>query len=885
MTRRTSPKRSPDSPATAPTDARGYVRVRGAREHNLKDIDVDIPRDALVVFSGVSGSGKSSLAFGTLYAEAQRRYFESVAPYARRLIDQVGVPDVDDIEGLPPAVALQQQRGTPGTRSSVGSVTTLSSLVRMLYSRAGSYPPDQPMLFAEDFSPNTPQGACPHCHGLGRVYEVTEASMVPDPTLTIRERAIASWPPAWHGQNLRDILVTLGYDVDVPWKDLPKKQRDWILFTEDTPTVPVYAGFSPAETRAALKRNTEPSYMGTYMGARRYVLHTFATTQSPLMKKRVSRYMIGSLCPVCDGKRLKRASLSVTFAGMDIGSLSALSFDALVETLRPVAEGRFTDDTRTSTRSRAAGRRADAKRVADGGAVHHGASDVRRTSHLSPEKRIAAQRIAQDLLVRAGTLQALGLGYLSMDRASPTLSPGELQRLRLATQIRSNLFGVVYVLDEPSAGLHPADGEALLSALEQLKRSGNTIFVVEHDLDVMRRADWLVDVGPDAGEHGGRILYSGPPAGLADVAMSRTAPYLFGQAHRAERPPRTPSRWLELKGITRNNLHALDVAFPLGLFTAVTGVSGSGKSSLVSQALVELLGEHLGHEAAPVDDDADDAAPGIVTKTGGRIHRGADGITRLVQVDQKPIGRTPRSNLATYTGLFDHVRKLFASTRAARAKRYDAGRFSFNVAKGRCDTCDGEGFVSVELLFMPSVYAPCPTCHGARYNEATLAIRWNDKTIADVLQLTVEEACECFADEPAIMKPLLLLYDIGLGYLRLGQPATELSGGEAQRIKLATELQRSQRGSNLYVLDEPTTGLHPSDVDKLVAQLQGLVDAGNTVVVVEHEMRVVAGADWVIDVGPGAGSEGGRVVASGPPRVVAAESASRTAPYLARVIG
>jgi len=884
MTRRNAPPTIPASFPT-PTDTRGFVRVRGAREHNLKNIDVDIPRDALVVFSGVSGSGKSSLAFGTLYAEAQRRYFESVAPYARRLIDQVGVPDVDDIEGLPPAVALQQQRGTPGTRSSVGSVTTLSSLVRMLYSRAGSYPPDQPMLFAEDFSPNTPQGACPHCHGLGRVYEVTEASMVPDPTLTIRERAIASWPPAWHGQNLRDILVTLGYDVDIPWKDLPKKQRDWILFTEETPTVPVYAGFTPAETRAALKRKTEPSYMGTYMGARRYVLHTFASTQSPLMKKRVSRYMIGSLCPLCDGKRLKRESLAVTFAGLDIGSLSALSFDALVDTLRPIAEGRFDDDSSTSTRSRAAGKRADAKRVAGGGAAHQGSSDVRRTSHLSPEKRIAAQRIAQDLLVRAGTLQSLGLGYLSMDRASPTLSPGELQRLRLATQIRSNLFGVVYVLDEPSAGLHPADGEALLSALEQLKRSGNTLFVVEHDLDVMRRADWLVDVGPDAGEHGGRILYSGPPAGLADVALSRTAPYLFGKTHPRERPPRMPSRWLELKGITRNNLHALDVAFPLGLFTAVTGVSGSGKSSLVSQALVELLGDHLGHEPASVDDETDDATPGIVTKTGGRIHKGADTITRLVQVDQKPIGRTPRSNLATYTGLFDHVRKLFAATRAAKAKRYDAGRFSFNVAKGRCDTCDGEGFVSVELLFMPSVYAPCPTCHGARYNEATLAIRWNDRNIAEVLQLTVEEACEFFADEPAVKRPLMLLYDIGLGYLRLGQPATELSGGEAQRIKLATELQRSQRGSNFYVLDEPTTGLHPSDVDKLVTQLQGLVDAGNTVVVVEHEMRVVAGADWVIDVGPGAGSEGGRIVASGPPRTVAAESASRTAPYLARVIG
>jgi excinuclease ABC subunit A len=873
-------------PASPTVHGNGFVRVRGAREHNLKNIDVAVPRDALVVFSGVSGSGKSSLAFGTLYAEAQRRYFESVAPYARRLIDQVGVPDVDDIEGLPPAVALQQQRGTPGTRSSVGSVTTLSSLVRMLYSRAGNYPAKQPMLFAEDFSPNTPQGACPNCHGLGKVYEVTEQTMVPDPSLTIRERAIASWPPAWHGQNLRDILVTLGYDVDIPWRDLPKKQRDWILFTEEQPVAPVYAGFTPAETRAALKRKTEPSYMGTYMGARRYVLHTFTTTQSPLMKKRVSRFMIGSLCPVCDGKRLKREALSVTFAGVDIGALSAMSFDELVATLRPAAEGRFDElaTTGKATQSRAAGKRDIARRVAAGGLGHDGSSDVRRTPNLSEEKRIAAQRIAQDLVARIGTLQSLGLGYLSMDRSSPTLSPGELQRLRLATQIRSNLFGVVYVLDEPSAGLHPADGEALFAALGQLKASGNSIFVVEHDLDMMRRADWLVDVGPDAGERGGEILYSGPPAGLVDVAASHTARYLFGSEQLTPRTAREPSGWMELRNVTRNNLNRLTARFPLGVFTSVTGISGSGKSSLVSQALVELLGEHLGHEPRVVEDEGDDLEPKVIAKTSGHIHSGADAIKRLVQVDQKPIGRTPRSNLATYTGLFDHVRKLFAATKAAKAKRYDAGRFSFNVAKGRCETCEGEGFVSVELLFMPSVYAPCPTCHGARYNEQTLAIRWNDKTIAEVLGMTVEEACVFFADEANVLKSLLLLRDIGLGYLRLGQPATELSGGEAQRIKLATELQRAQRGSSVYVLDEPTTGLHPSDVDKLVAQLQGLVDAGNTVIVVEHEMRVVAGSDWVIDVGPGAGNEGGKIVAAGTPAEVARSKESRTAPYLASLV-
>ena len=871
----------PDAAAAAGPSP--FVRVRGARENNLKDIDVDIPRDALVVFSGVSGSGKSSLAFGTLYAEAQRRYFESVAPYARRLIDQVGVPAVDSIDGLPPAVALQQQRGAASTRSSVGSVTTLSSLLRMLYSRAGSYPPAQPMLYAEDFSPNTPQGACPSCHGLGRVYEVTEATMVPDDTLTIRERAIASWPPAWQGQNLRDILVSLGYDVDRPWRDLPKKARDWILFTEEQPTVPVYAGFTPAETRVALRRKLEPSYQGTFMGARRYVLHTFATTQSAMMKRRVSRFMIGSLCPSCDGKRLKREALSVLFAGVDIGALSQLPLRRVSALLQPAAAGRFeTEASAGAPLDRTAARRDTARRVAAGGSAHAAAPDVRRTPNLSEEKRIAAQRIAQNIVSRIATLEALGLGYLSLERSTPTLSAGELQRLRLATQIRSNLFGVVYVLDEPSAGLHPADGEALMHALAQLKRAGNTVFVVEHDLDMMRRADWLVDVGPAAGEHGGRILYSGPPAGLRDVAASQTARYLFAPERPARDAPRTPSGWLELRGVTRNNLKGVDVRFPLGVFTAVTGVSGSGKSSLVSQALVELVGAHLGHEPEPAEDEADDLEPTLATPVAGRIHAGIERVRRLVRVDQKPIGRTPRSNLATYTGLFDHVRKLFAATRAARARRYEAGTFSFNVAKGRCETCEGEGFVSVELLFMPSVYAPCPACHGARYNEQTLRVTYRDKNIADVLRLTVDEACVFFADEAAVYKPLALLRDIGLGYLRLGQPATELSGGEAQRIKLATELQRTQRGDTLYVLDEPTTGLHPADVDRLMTQLQGLVAAGNTVVVVEHELRVVAASDWVIDIGPGAGEGGGRIVASGPPRAICASAESRTAPYLRR---
>jgi excinuclease ABC subunit A len=432
--------------------------------------------------------------------------------------------------------------------------------------------------------------------------------------------------------------------------------------------------------------------------------------------------------------------------------------------------------------------------------------------------------------------------------------------------------------------LHPADGEALFEALQRLKADGNTLFVVEHDLETMRRADWLIDVGPAAGEQGGQVLYSGPPAGLAEIEQSQTRAYLFAESQRQTRAARKPTAWLKLDGITRNNLNNLSAEFPLGCFTSVTGVSGSGKSSLVSQALLELVGAQLGRptrESETQELSLEDDAPQL---SSGQVTSGLESIKRLVQVDQKPIGRTPRSNLATYTGLFDNVRKLYAATDDARAAGYDAGQFSFNVAKGRCATCEGEGFVSVELLFMPSVYAPCPTCHGARYNPQTLAILWQGLSIAQVLQLTVEEAVEVFAEQPGIRRSLEVLRDIGLGYLRLGQPATELSGGEAQRIKLATELQRNQRGATLYVLDEPTTGLHPRDVDRLLEQLDTLVTAGHTVIVVEHEMRVVAQSDWVIDIGPGAGDQGGRIVAAGTPQKVAASKKSRTAPFLARAL-
>ena len=831
----------------------GYVHVRGAREHNLKNVSLVIPRDALVVFTGVSGSGKSSLAFGTLYAEAQRRYLESVSPYARRLFHQMPVPVVDEVDGLPPAVALQQQRGSPTTRSSVGSVTTLSNLLRMLYSRAGDYPKGQSIIYAEGFSPNTPEGACPQCHGLGRVYEVTEKTMVPDDSLTIRERAIAAWPSAWQGQNLRDILTTLGYDVDIPWKKIPKKDRDWILFTDEQPQVPVYAGFNREEVQRAIKRRMEPSYMGTFTGARKYVLHTFAHTQSALMKKRVAQYMLSSECATCNGKRLRPESLSVKFAGLDIADLSRLPLARLFALFQPYADG--------------------------------SSPGIARLAKDHEEKAMVAQRIAEDMVARLSVMLDLGLGYLSLERSTPTLSPGELQRLRLATQVRSNLFGVVYVLDEPSAGLHPADTEALLRALDKLKASGNSLFVVEHEMDVIRSADWIVDVGPAAGEKGGEVLYSGPPEGLKKIEMSRTRQFLFPTNGHRPAARRTPSAWLKLKGVTRNNLNELDVQFPLGVLTSVTGVSGSGKSSLVSQVLVELIADHLGHELTTGEEEGDPLQQEVAVTLGGCIASGAESIKRMVRADQKPIGRTPRSNLATYTGLFDHVRKLFASTKMAKSRHYDAGRFSFNVGKGRCGNCEGEGFVMVELLFLPSVYAPCPVCSGTRYNAKTLEIQYKQKNIAEVLGMTVDEAFYFFADETMVSRALYVLHEVGLGYLRLGQPATELSGGEAQRIKLATELQRLGKANTLYILDEPTTGLHPSDVEKLVVQLNRLVDAGNTVIVVEHDMDVVAQSDWIIDIGPGAGEDGGKIVAEGSPVKVAKIKESRTAYYLSKAIG
>ncbi|MFS8204115.1 excinuclease ABC subunit UvrA [Streptomyces sp. CWNU-52B] len=820
------------------TSADGFVHVRGAGERNLKNVDVDVPRDAMVAFTGISGSGKSSLAFGTLYAEAQRRYFESVAPYARRLLQQAGAPHVQEISGLPPAVALQQRHGAPSSRSTVGTLTTLSNLLRILYSRCGTHPPGVPRLAAEAFSPNTAAGACTRCHGLGAAVDVADDLLVPDPSLSIRDGAIAAWPGAWQGANLRSVVSGLGIDIDKPWRRLRKKDRDWLLHTDEQPAVLV----EPEPGRV------DHGYHGTFWSARAHVMHVLADSKSERMRARAMRFVRSVPCPRCQGSGLRPEALAVTFAGRSIAEVNALSLTEVGALLRPVA------------------------RLPEAGAA--------TATDPAGETNEVAVRICADLVARIEVLLDLGLGYLGPGRRSTTLSPGEAQRLRIATQLRSGLFGVVYVLDEPSAGLHPADAEPLLDVLDRLKASGNSLFVVEHDMDVVRRADWVVDIGPGAGEGGGRVLYSGPVPGLEQVDESVTGRYLFGRARPAgPRPrPRTPQGWLRLSGVSRHNLRDLSVGVPLQVLTAVTGVSGSGKSTLVTQVLAEVVRGRLGQSreeeregeaAAELEVDLRDAS-------------GLDSFDRLVRVDQRPIGRTPRSNLATYTGMFDAVRKLYAATDEARARGYSAGRFSFNVVEGRCETCRGEGFVEVELLFLPGTYAPCPACHGARYDADTLEVTYRGKNIAEVLALPVDEAAGFLADVPAAARSLETLREVGLGYLRLGQPATELSGGEAQRIKLATELQRARHGHALYLLDEPTAGLHPADIALLLRQLHGLVDAGNTVVLVEHDLDTIATADWVIDLGPGGGDAGGRVVAEGPPAEVARARRGVTAPYLAR---
>ena len=786
------------------------IQIRDAHLHNLRNVDVDIPRGALVAVTGVSGSGKSSLAFGTIHGEGQRRYFESVAPFARRLIGSAVDPQVSQVEGLPPTVALEQSTSGGGARSTVGTISALSNSVRLLYSRAGDNPHG---LYSDSFSPNTPEGMCPTCQGTGVVHEPTERSMVPDPTKSIEEGAIAAWPGAWAGKNFHDILAELGFDLDSPWQDLPERDREWILFTDERPVVTV----KPHRGADQIQRN----YEGTWRSVASYLTKTLAETQSESLRKRTLSFMESRVCETCGGRRLNPLALEVTYAGLAIDELGALPLERVAEIL----------GERTAPENSA--------------------------EHLLLRQIVPALTSALDL----------GLGHLSLDRPAQTLSAGELQRIRLASQLRSGLFGVAYVLDEPSAGLHPTEREAVLETCRRFIDAGNSVLLVEHDMDLVAQADWLVDVGPLAGELGGRVVYSGP-VGEYD-ADTPTARALANRGLSLLDAPRAATGSLTLRAANARSIEDLDVSFGLGQFTAVAGVSGSGKSTLVSTVLAGVLRQAA---AAAADEEKDEPGFGQEERWSVASVDGLDQVSRMVQITQKPIGRTPRSTLATYTGLFDGVRKLFAATDEAKRRRWTASRFSYNVKQGQCPTCGGAGQIEVELVFLPGSYTTCPDCGGARYNDETLEVTWNGRTIADVLALTVDEAAEVFADEPRVLRAVETLQAVGLGYLRLGQGAPELSGGEAQRIKLATELQRSRnvrRGHTMYLLDEPATGLHPADVALLVAELNSLVDAGQTVIVVEHDLSVLAQADRVIEMGPGAGKHGGRVIADGAPAEVA----------------
>ncbi len=760
------------------------ISVRDAHLHNLRNVDVDIPRGKLVAVTGVSGSGKSSLAFGTIHGEGQRRYLESVAPFARRLIASAVDPQVGGIDGLPPTVALQQSASAGGARSTVGTLSAISNSVRLLYSRCGDNPEG---LYSDSFSPNTAEGMCPECQGTGVVHEPTEASMIPDPSLSIEEGAIRAWPGAWAGKNFHDILEELGYDLDSPWRDLPQKDRDWILFTEERPVVTV----KPRRGADQIQRN----YEGTWRSVASYLRKTYAETKSDTLRARTLSFMESHECTTCEGRRLNPRALKVTYAGLPIDAFNNLPLAKTLELLQS----------------------------------------------RSPQPNDAEDLLLKTIRPALESALELGLGHLSLDRPTETLSAGEAQRLRLAAQLRSGLFGVTYVLDEPSAGLHPAERDAVRDICRRFISEGNSVLLVEHDMTLVKDADWLVDVGPLAGERGGQVVYSGT---VVDYdADTPTARALARPHPEPKSEPRQAHGEVELHNVRSNNIDGLDVSFGLGQFTALTGLSGSGKSTLL-----HVLEEKLTGEDSP------------------------QAVKRVVSITQKPIGRTPRSTVATYTNLFDNVRKLFAATPKAKKKKWTVSRFSYNVKQGQCPTCGGAGQIEVELVFLPGSYTQCPDCQGKRYNEDTLSIRWKGYTIADILDLTVEEALEVFAEEEPILHAVQTLDAVGLGYLRLGQGAPELSGGEAQRIKLATELQRSRnsrRGHTVYLLDEPTTGLHPADIDLLIKELHSLVDASHTVVTVDHDLHLIAGADRVIEMGPGSGSEGGKIVADGAPGDVA----------------
>ena len=965
---------SPDPPRIreitfpkGPTVADRLV-VRGAREHNLRSVNLDLPRDSLIVFTGLSGSGKSSLAFDTIFAEGQRRYVESLSAYARQFLGQMDKPDVDFIEGLSPAVSIDQKSTNRNPRSTVGTITEVYDYLRLLYARAGQphcpicgepisrqtpqqivdqlldmpertrfqvlapiirdrkgeyvelfgqlqgqgysrvrvdgevYPLTEPpklkkqekhridvvvdrltvkasarqrltdsvetalkladglvtiefvdaeggereRSFSEhlacpnghplgvteleprSFSFNSPYGACPECTGIGVRKEVDPELVVPDPELSLAEGAIAPWAGGQTADYFQRLLSSLaeavGFRMDTPWKGLPAKVQKAVLHGVN----------EQVHVRYRNRYGRERSYYASFEGVIPFLERRQDQTESEYMREKYEGYMREVPCPACQGSRLRPEILAVTLAHHTDGERSIAEVSAM--SVRECAE--FLNGL-----------------------------------DLDQRQEMIAGRVLKEIQARLGFLLDVGLDYLSLDRAAGTLSGGEAQRIRLATQIGSGLVGVLYVLDEPSIGLHQRDNHRLIETLTRLRDLGNTLIVVEHDEDTIRNADWIVDIGPGAGEHGGHVVHSGTYEGLLANTNSLTGDYLAGRRAipvPAMRRPADPKRQLTVVGAREHNLRGIDVSFPLGCLVAVTGVSGSGKSTLVNDILAVVLANKL-NGARQV--------PGRHTRV-----RGIELVDKLVQVDQSPIGRTPRSNPATYTGVWDHMRKLFAATTEAKVRGYLPGRFSFNVKGGRCEACSGDGTIKIEMNFLPDVYVPCEVCKGARYNRETLEVHYKGKTVADVLDMPIEEAAEFFEPITSIHRHLKTLVDVGLGYVRLGQPAPTLSGGEAQRVKLASELQKRSTGRTVYVLDEPTTGLHFQDIAKLLDVVNGLVDKGNTVIVIEHNLDVLKTADWLIDMGPEGGAAGGMVIAEGTPEDVAGMEHSYTGQFLRHVL-
>lgn len=939
--------------------------IRGAREHNLRDVSLDLPRDALIVFTGLSGSGKSSLAFDTIFAEGQRRYVESLSSYARQFLGQMDKPDVDFIEGLSPAVSIDQKSTSRNPRSTVGTITEVYDYLRLLFARIGQphcpvcgerisrqtpqqivdrvlamaegtrfmvlapvvrgrkgeyvdlfaelqakgyararvdgvvhplteppklkkqekhtievvidrltvkpsakqrltdsveaalglssglvlldfvdLPEDDPererrysehlacpndhQLAIEDLEPrvfsfNAPYGACPECTGLGTKKEVDPELVIPDPERTLREGAIQPWSGGHTLEYFLRLLGALGeaehFDLDTPWRALPARIQKTILHGAD----------DQVHVRYRNKYGRERSYYTGFEGVMQWIERRHSDTESEWSREKYEGYMRDVPCAACGGARLKPEVLAVTVAGRSIAEVCGMSVGECAELLAGV--------------------------------------------ELTDRQRLIAERVLKEINARLRFLLDVGLDYLSLDRPAGTLSGGEAQRIRLATQIGSGLVGVLYVLDEPSIGLHQRDNHRLIETLLRLRGLGNTLIVVEHDEDTIRTADWIVDIGPGAGEHGGQIVHSGSVPALVANPESVTGAYLAGRKEiptPERRRPQTPGRELTVRGAREHNLRNLTVTFPLGQLIAVTGVSGSGKSTLVNDILYAVLANQINGARL---------VPGRHTRVAGLEH-----VDKVVGVDQSPIGRTPRSNPATYTGVWDHVRKLFAETVEAKVRGYGPGRFSFNVKGGRCEACSGDGTIKIEMNFLPDVYVPCEVCKGARYNRETLEVRYKGKTVSDVLEMPIEEAAEFFSAIPAIHRHLRTLVDVGLGYVRLGQPAPTLSGGEAQRVKLASELQKRSTGRTVYVLDEPTTGLHFEDIRKLLMVLEGLVDKGNTVITIEHNLDVIKTADWIIDMGPEGGHRGGTVLAAGTPEEVAEVPESHTGQFVRQVL-